>query len=1238
MKKQKFTLVELITVITVLSILLAIILVQLSDLKKKSVYSAVSSNVKIIQSAVDAYHLKYEKYPIKKELTVSNGQLIDIDNLIEKGLLKKDLDVSKIKNQYYWVDVFGRVWGNTELPPKSINVIEKIDKRIFEFTLNEKVSKYNIYEVSGYKNGENLSYNKFKIQKPENNVALADSERYYRLVKEVEVSISEPTNFIFEGTNKNSTYLISIEDDYGLESIPVGLTENKFFTPLINFEGTREYEIEGSQQMFWVDYITAHKIPSGSSITYQFKVKDENGVYGEYVDDFYSLPPSKGIVIQVKMTANSKNEKPSLYSLEVLYNYGGKEKTTLLVNPPLVTPIEELNPISPSDSIISKGNGSTGSGSNPNDGSNSGETGSETGGDSGSSEGGIGSPIGGGSSSGIIIGGSTSNVNPVNVCPAGYAVTNIRSNGTSIDSSKEKQLSYLIVLNDEEAIESITEPTLDNGTIIDTVIEYSPIEGEGNYSNTDSIRGIPQGSCVSISYVLNTTGSLSILVPPAIKLTKPLPKQEEELQEWTTIEKLKFTSNSVSGEKVKWTDFIKEDHTPENTRIVYTFSALDQYDSWTGELENISDLPKSSKVIVYAKLQVRTTELGKEEQEEPSLLKAKLVYDNSKEVELIGNPENISDVFYPALVEDSIITNNWFDSDRSTYSEIKSNQQVLIKWKNEKLAVNKAVEIHFNSNRRLIGSANTSYATVSILNKEGQEIKFLGYSNLENNYSYVNSHLEAASNKINVLRFVIPENADTIVVTGYSPNNTYGPEIHDMKFTNLSSEPEDLINIKAKPTDTKVTFSWNKPANVEEIEIYRGDTRIGISKGETFTDPATLSAETEYSYSFLIRDSYGNVKYLYDKSKFIVNTKSKAVLFYPMDDSDKASTATWFDENHSTGAATKLKGATTFIKWKVDPDYYNGTLENKAVKINFKSYNTGNSTLNVSVYDKNGGVLPFYTETSSRFVKVNSKSLSVTNGTAFIDFVLPANADRIGVSGTTLNYTFGPSIMNIDFVNLLSEPDAVSNFTANPSTNNITLNWDKPNNVTAVDVYRDNVFVGRTTNNTFTGSEILISEETYSYHFIYKDASGNIKMAYLNQGLKVKTLSKPISFYAMNSADKATTSAWFDGNNSTSMRTKDRGASTFVKWKVDPTLYPESLTNKTVRVLFQPYLTRNSTLTISIRDISGNIILTKSLSAQNSAGLLDFVIPANADNIEVKGTTVSNIYGPSILEFIVLNP
>lgn len=295
--KQYFTLIELIAVIVILGVLAAIIIPNISDSKKDSLTSMISSNIRILQTATDSYLLKTNQYPTVQQPTIEQPQLIDIEELYPKYLKSKP-DYDKLKNQYYWVDAYGQVWGASVEGPSNIH--EGSD--IIEWSHNERVVGYNLYQVV-----DNTITGKVETKKI-SLLSKYNAEEYLDRVQ-----IEKP----------DSQFLLSALDEYGLESAPVGLSNNPYqdgFKPLRNKEGEFLFEITSKELMYWDDFRVVEDKPAGTSIEYSFSIQNKDGEYQSYISEFENLPASKGIQVKVKMTgANGK--LPSLLDMRVDYHF-----------------------------------------------------------------------------------------------------------------------------------------------------------------------------------------------------------------------------------------------------------------------------------------------------------------------------------------------------------------------------------------------------------------------------------------------------------------------------------------------------------------------------------------------------------------------------------------------------------------------------------------------------------------------------------------------------------------------------------------------------------------------------------------------------------------------------------------------------------------------------------------------------------------------------------------------------
>lgn len=324
MYQKRFTLIELVISIVVISILASIVLIKVTDFKKQAITSSMKSNIKVLQLASDLYFLDNNSYPVtnKENLTLESPQLIDVQLLTKDGYLKKELDTKKIKEQYYWVDVFGAVWGATKQPKNNINLVKKENGSYsMEVVATKEFKSLDVYETLGYNSLAN------SLEKEDLFADLkAQINKFYRVIDTIETKVKRDEIVRFELPNKDSNYLISMIDEYGLETAPMGKFNNSLSPrPVYRGEGKYTFEISGEETMYWEDFITLEDKPEGTSITFRFRVIDEDGELMEWTEDFFSLPPSKKIIVETELKGDGKGAYPTLYDLNVVYHYENEE-------------------------------------------------------------------------------------------------------------------------------------------------------------------------------------------------------------------------------------------------------------------------------------------------------------------------------------------------------------------------------------------------------------------------------------------------------------------------------------------------------------------------------------------------------------------------------------------------------------------------------------------------------------------------------------------------------------------------------------------------------------------------------------------------------------------------------------------------------------------------------------------------------------------------------------------------
>lgn len=117
--KYSFTLIELIVVIVVIGILASIVVPNISSFKQEAEITAVISNQKNLQTAVDMYTMKnFGKYPVEATPFIGVSSPVDFRELYPDYVRT----LPETKGYKYWVDYKGKVWYSTIDSPTGVSL------------------------------------------------------------------------------------------------------------------------------------------------------------------------------------------------------------------------------------------------------------------------------------------------------------------------------------------------------------------------------------------------------------------------------------------------------------------------------------------------------------------------------------------------------------------------------------------------------------------------------------------------------------------------------------------------------------------------------------------------------------------------------------------------------------------------------------------------------------------------------------------------------------------------------------------------------------------------------------------------------------------------------------------------------------------------------------------------------------------------------------------------------------
>lgn len=200
--KKFFTLIELIVVIVVLGILAAIVIPNISSFKEEATETAISSDARNIQTAVDMYGLDSNgATPTKEKATVGNPQIIEVYGLQHDYLRKAPTD----KGAKFWLDANNTVWASmVDAPSKVVSMDNGNNIVTVSWDTVGGASLYKVYQST--------------------NATLTStaSTKGLTLVDDVEAKDGVSPEVVLPKLDAG-TYLITALDTFNLESAPTSV-------------------------------------------------------------------------------------------------------------------------------------------------------------------------------------------------------------------------------------------------------------------------------------------------------------------------------------------------------------------------------------------------------------------------------------------------------------------------------------------------------------------------------------------------------------------------------------------------------------------------------------------------------------------------------------------------------------------------------------------------------------------------------------------------------------------------------------------------------------------------------------------------------------------------------------------------------------------------------------------------------------------------------------------------------
>lgn len=261
--KKLFTLIELIVVIVVLGVLAAIVIPNISSFKEEAKETAILSDARNIQTAVDMFMLEKDgKTPTNEKATLGNPQIVELYGLKPEYLR----DTPKDNGAKFWLDENNTVWASMVDAPTNVN----FDEGLLTWNTVDGAELYKIYKTEDATMAS--AKGSLKLEFIENVIPLNDSEP------------SKTLPILTKGT-----YLVTAIDVFNFESAPTKVNTS--------YEGYKE----GPNKDFTVDVPSNEKPLAVMGVNPETNINTATTIVWSYSD---SSDPDNDIVNAAEWKVN----------------------------------------------------------------------------------------------------------------------------------------------------------------------------------------------------------------------------------------------------------------------------------------------------------------------------------------------------------------------------------------------------------------------------------------------------------------------------------------------------------------------------------------------------------------------------------------------------------------------------------------------------------------------------------------------------------------------------------------------------------------------------------------------------------------------------------------------------------------------------------------------------------------------------------------------------------------------